>query len=601
MPKPPSSEIPRPEYPRPQLVRPEWQNLNGQWEFAFDDENIGIQEGWQDGRHLPQQITVPYAYQTALSGIGDTAIHEVVWYARGFSIPDSYREQDLLLHFGAVDYRASIWINGREVGHNQGGHVPFTFQISPYLVPGENRLTVRVADAQDPHQPRGKQAVDGQAREIDYYCTTGIWQTVWLEPVPTMRIDDIRITPLFKEQAFELLAFLHAPAGHWKLEATASFKGQEVVRVSQETTNATSRLFLRIPEASQWTPEEPNLYDLEIHLFDDDGDKCDSVASYAGMRSVAVADGSFMLNEQPTYLAMVLDQGYWPKGGMTAPTDDDLKKDVEWVKKFGYNGVRKHQKVEDPRWLYWCDVLGLMVWSEMANARAWSPAAEDWLMAEWDRAVRRDYNHPSVVAWVPMNESWGVPDLRQDHPGQYAYLERIVGLTRRLDQFRPVVDNDGWEHTDITDICAIHDYTADPERLQDRYKEVFNGSLPERAWLSDIPLFARGSTYHRQPIMLTEVGGFLMIPEGVPAEQRDILYNFYGSINSAAELQEKYIGLMEGIAKLPFVAGFCYTQLVDVEQEINGLLTYDRVVKVKPEVLAAVHKKIIRGYKGRGS
>jgi hypothetical protein len=232
-----------------------------------------------------------------------------------------------------------------------------------------------------------------------------------------------------------------------------------------------------------------------------------------------------------------------------------------------------------------------MVWGEMANARAWSPKAEEQFLAEWERAVRRDVGHPCVIAWVPVNESWGVPDLREDHPGQYAFLERIVALTRRLDPDRPVIDNDGWEHTDVTDICAIHDYTQTSEALKERYRETLSGGpLPARLWLQHKPLFVLGSSYRKQPVMLTEVGGFLLVPPDVPAEQRDILYKFYGSFSTPEELLAKYRDLMSGLSSLHFLAGFCYTQLTDVEQEINGLLTYDRRPKLDPEQVAEVHR-----------
>ncbi len=291
---------------------------------------------------------------------------------------------------------------------------------------------------------------------------------------------------------------------------------------------------------------------------------------------------------------MVLDQGYWPDGGMTAPSDDALRaRTWEWTKRFGFNGARKHQKIEDPRWLYWCDKLGLLVWAEMPNARAWSSEAEEWLLAEWERAVRRDANHPCVITWVPVNESMGFPALQQHHPGQYAFIERIVALTRRLDPHLPVIDNDGWEHTDVTDICAIHDYTPTAEGLRARYEEALRGGpLPSTVWYQNKPLFVRGSQYRGQPIMLTEVGGFLMLPPDLPEEQRDRLYKFYASFRTSEELLEKYRDLMQGLSELPFLAGFCYTQLTDIEQEINGLLTYDRHPKVAPEGIARIHQSL---------
>ena len=591
-----SSDIPRPEYPRPQFVRDEWLNLNGVWGFAFDDENEGLHLGWQDGRELSQRIIVPFAYQTQLSGINDKSIHEFVWYARSFEVPEGWTGRDLLLNFGAVDYSTTIWINGHEVGHNQGGHVPFQFDIAPYIKQGTNRLTVRVEDRQDPQQPRGKQSQTGVPQSIDYYCTTGIWQTVWLEPVPPIRIEEIRIITHAQRNLVELTVFLHAPSAPWRIEVEAFEHGKTVARAEDQTAVATGSLTLTIPYAKFWSPESPNLYDLTIRLYDGH-QLLDEIRSYVGMRGLRLLDGRLMLNGDPTYLKMVLDQGYWPDGYLTAPSDEALQTDIGWIKMFGFNGVRKHQKIEDPRWLYWCDRLGLMVWEEMPNAREWSSKAEDLLSAEWQTAVRRDYNHPCIVAWVPVNESMGFPGLAQEHAGQYAFIERMVRVTRRLDATRPVIDNDGWEHTDITDICAIHDYTPTAEKLEGRYQGTLqSGKLPLTVWIGEKPLFARGSRYRGQPVVLSEVGGFLKLPGDLPLEQRDLLYQFYGSFETREELLEKYHDLMRGIASLRFLAGFCYTQLTDIEQETNGLLTYERQPKVNAELIAEIHRELFKGF-----
>jgi hypothetical protein len=373
--------------------------------------------------------------------------------------------------------------------------------------------------------------------------------------------------------------------------------GKQVGRVEDKTAVATGRLFVSVPYAKLWSPETPHLYDLVIRLYDANDNLLDVVKSYVGLRGLRLANGQFLLNGNPVYLKMVLDQGYWPDGYLTAPSDEALQTDIGWVKMFGYNGVRKHQKIEDPRWLYWCDRLGLLVWEEMPNAREWSSKAEDLLSAEWQTAVRRDFNHPSIIAWVPVNESMGFPGLGQEHAGQYAFIERMVRVTRRLDSSRPVIDNDGWEHTDITDVCAIHDYTPSSEKLMERYRDkIQGGTLPLKVWIGEKPLFARGSKYRGQPIVLSEVGGFLTVPTDVPPEKRDLLYQFYGSVQSPEDLLEKYRDLMAGISTLRFLAGFCYTQLTDIEQEINGLLTYDRQPKAPPEKIAEIHREFFRQF-----
>lgn len=586
------TSIPRPEYPRPQFVRPDWLNLNGEWEFAFDDADEGLAAGWGDGRSLGLRIQVPFAYQSRLSGINDQSVHPVVWYARDFEVPEQWRGRDLLLHFGAVDYRATLWVNGEEVGHNRGGHVPFRFDIAPYLRDGRNRLTLRVQDLQDPHQPRGKQSSSGLPSGIDYYCTTGIWQTVWAEPVPQMRIDGFKIGSNRLLTALEVTVFLHAPSIGWNVEVEVLDQGVTVARADEECSGAGAHVSLPIPDPKLWSPESPHLYDVKLRLRRN-GEVLDEVFSYAGMRSLELRNGWLRLNGEPLYLCMVLDQGYWPDGYLTPPSDDALRADVEWTKRFGFNGARKHQKVEDPRYYYWCDRLGLLAWAEMPNARAWSPEGEELLLAEWERAVCRDYSHPSIITWVPVNESMGFPHLREGHRGQYAFLERIVAQTRQLDPTRPVIDNDGWEHTDVTDIIAIHDYSHTGDRLRERYAATLQGGpLPPATWSGSRQIFAHGSQYHGQPVMLTEVGGFLLLPN-VPNEELDRIYRIYDSFHTSEELLTKYAGLMDGMAALTFVTGFCYTQLTDIEQEINGLLTFDRQPKVDPHALAEIHQRLL--------
>jgi beta-galactosidase/beta-glucuronidase len=413
--------------------------------------------------------------------------------------------------------------------------------------------------------------------------------------VPPIRIEELRMITHAKRNLLELTVFLHAPSAAWRVEVEVLEEGKRVAISEDQTAVATGRLGITIPYAKLWSPESPHLYDLQVRLYDGNN-LLDEVGSYVGLRGIELRQGKILINGKPTYLKMVLDQGFWPEGYLTAPSDEALQTDIGWVKMFGFNGVRKHQKIEDPRWLYWCDRLGLLVWEEMPNAREWSPKAEDLLSAEWQNAVRRDYNHPCIIAWVPVNESMGFPGLGLEHAGQYAFIERMVRVTRRLDSTRPVIDNDGWEHTDITDICAIHDYTPTAERITKRYQEMLtHGQLPSKVWV-DKPLFARGSRYRGQPIVLSEVGGFLAIPPDIPPEKRDLLYRFYDSFKTLEELLAKYHDLMKGIASLEFLAGFCYTQLTDIEQEINGLLTYDRKPKVPPEAIAAIHEELFRRF-----
>lgn len=356
--------VPRPEYPRPHFVRPEWQCLNGVWEYLADPMDTGLMERWQDEGPLPDFIVVPFAPQTELSCKNDKDLVAVVWYAREFSIPDAWRGQHVLLHFGAVDYRCTVWVNGEEAGHNEGGHVPFNFDVTAYLKEGRNRVCLRVEDTQDPGQPRGKQAINGRPEGIDYYCTTGLWQTVWLEPVPNVRIQDLRVTPVVGADPagdrLEVRVFLHAPATGWRIGVEVLDGDAVVAEAQDEAAGAGARLTLRLPNGKRWSPDVPFLYGLRVRLSKN-GERLDEVLSYAGLRSISLRGGQMLLNNEPVFLKLILDQGYWPESGLTAPTDDALRFDIEATKRMGFNGARKHQKVEDPRWLFWADTLGLLV------------------------------------------------------------------------------------------------------------------------------------------------------------------------------------------------------------------------------------------------
>jgi beta-galactosidase/beta-glucuronidase len=583
-------------YPRPQLVRRQWSSLDGWWDFAFDDADAGLAEGWQDGRPLGSTIRVPFPYQSAASGIGTLDVHEIVWYSRSFEVPSEWRFEELLLHFGAVDYSAQLWLNGVMIGRNKGGHVPFSIDIAPCLQPGQNRLTLRVVDSQDPAQPRGKQSSTGKPVRIYYACTTGIWQSVWLEPVPAVRIDYLHVRTATPEGAIALDVVLHGPFGNWsaEIDVLAGLESEQLVCQARGTSSrAHVSLRAAIPAPLPWSPQAPNLYKLRVRLYRD-GTLVDSVESYVGLREFDLKDGFFYLNGERTFLLMVLDQGYWPDTLLAAPSDAALRADVEWVKRLGFNGARKHQKIENERWLYWCDRLGLLVWEEMPNARTWTPDAEDSLLAEWGRAIVRDRNHPCVVAWLPVVESLGFPALKS-HPVQQALVKKLVAHTRALDPSRPVIDNDGWEHSDLTDICTIHDYSWPADKLAARYADTLSsGQPPARGWYKDKPLFLKNARYRGQPIVLSEVGGFLTAPVQAAGMRRDRLYDFYATAGSGQELEENYRALMVALGALPFLAGVCYTQLTDIAHETNGLLTADRQPKLPPEKISALNRQLLR-------
>lgn len=572
--------IPRPEYPRPQCVRADWLNLNGEWRFAFDDADAGLKDRWYSGHEYGQRIVVPFAFQAPLSGIGEIDFHDIVWYERDFDVPAAWGGQRVLLHFGAVDYEATVWVNGVCVASHQGGHVPFHADITDALEPGGNRVTVRARDvSSDREQPRGKQYWERESASIFYTRTTGIWQTVWLEPVNEAHIARFKVVPDIDRQLVAITCELQGFEAGLQLEAELSFGGAQVAAQTCDVEDARASLGLSLADAEAlylWSPEHPALYDLTLRLRRGDT-LCDDIQSYVGMRKISVEDGRVLLNNEPYYMRLVLDQGYHPEGLLTFPTDDAIRRDVELTKALGFNGARKHQKVEEPRYLYWADHLGLLVWGEMANAYLYSEKAVQRITHEWQEAIARDYNHPSIVAWVPINESWGVPDLKHD-PRQTDHLLALYHLVRSLDPTRLVISNDGWEHA-RTDLLTIHDYEGKGDVLRERYATLEN-TLAARPAKRDLYVsdFAHGG----EPILLTEFGGI--------AFQRDAQEGWgYTVAGDADEFVRRYRDVVSAVLASPVVQGFCYTQLTDVEQEINGMLTYDRQLKVDPAVIHEIN------------
>lgn len=579
--------VPRNEYPRPQLVRKDWLNLNGEWDFAFDDKNIGVKEKWfQHEQSFNQKITVPFAYQTKLSGINDPTFHDHVWYRRDFTVSENWKNKRVILHFGAVDYRAWIYVNGQYVGFHEGGNTSFSFDVTDYLTWNDENLVVRVEDpSTDETIPRGKQFWIEKSDSIWYTRTTGIWQTVWLEPVSETRISKLRMTPDI-DRGDVIVEF--EVAGDFinkKVEIEVNFKGEMVSRDTikvferyhKRAINLYNRKVFRTAfhhDGWNWTPENPNLFDIKVSLKDDREAVLDEIESYFGMRKVHIENGMVYLNNKPYYQKLVLDQGYWPDGLLTAPTDEELKKDIELALEMGFNGCRKHQKVEDPRFLYWADQLGFLVWGECAASPSYSEDAAARLTKEWIEIVERDYNHPSIVAWVPVNESWGVPFIKANKQQQHHSLA-LYHLIHSLDATRLVISNDGWEQT-VTDICAIHNYTHGTGDETAKY-EAFKEALSTKESLLDSKpanrrIYADGFEHQGEPILLTEFGGI-----GFKVGE-DNGWG-YTSVKDEQEFIADYQRVMEAVYASKALHGYCYTQLTDVEQEINGLLSYNREPK----------------------
>jgi beta-galactosidase/beta-glucuronidase len=554
--------------------------LNGEWDFAFDDGDAGLDAHWYNGtQRFARRITVPFCFESTLSGIADTSFHPWVWYNRQVTLPVDWQGKRVLLHFGAVDYQSMVWVNGQLAGSHEGGNTPFQFDITPLLKTGANSITVRAWDPPtDKLIPRGKQYWEPKSKSIFYTRTSGIWQSVWMEATGAAWLDSIRIRP-------DPLGFVkldgiiaHAKDGD-RLRVSVMSDGKDVTGGSDAVALDKVSVSVRIANPQLWSVENPHLYDVTLEVLRN-GQPVDTVKSYFGFRTVETRDGKVLLNGKPTYLKFVLDQGYWPESILTPPTDAAIQYDIRLTKEMGFNGARKHQKVEDPRFLYWADRMGFLVSGEMANAQGFDERYVDRFAREWTEAVKRDINHPSVIIWAPLNESWGVPDLRDSR--QQDHLKQLYTMTQALDGTRLVIDNEGWQHTDMTDLFAIHDYTKSGTLLWERYRDL--GKKPVRIPDNGRPVLVSGYEYNGSPIYLSEFGGIAFIPAGheVPAEA----WGYSGVEKTAADALERLDGLYRGLAKLPQIIGICYTQLTDVEQEVNGLLTFDRkpkfdVAKVK--------------------
>ena len=589
-------------HPRPMVCRDAWTSLDGTWDFAHDDSDVGREQRWFDPSAesgFDQSIEVPFPPESPASGIGARGFHPVVWYrrtiARSMLDPTSAEGEEAaaraLVHFGAVDHRAQVWFDGHLVGDHVGGQTPFTVDVTDagQAWPQDDHvLVVRAED--DPHalhQPRGKQDWRLEPHGIWYERTTGIWQTVWLEFVPVQHVVDVawHVHPTSATVTGEV-TLASAPVRPVSLDVVLSLGDETLAEVSCLASRATTIVQVPVPALRNgqdrarlsWSPENPNLVDAQVVVRDpDSGERVDAVASYLGLREVGVGRGSFLLNGQPYYTRSVLNQGYRPQTHLATRGTEELRGEVELIKAMGFNAVRVHQKAEDPRFLYWADRLGLLVWGETAGAYEFSADAVSLLASEWTALVRRYRSHPSVVVWVPVNESWGVQDIATV-PAQQQFAQALVSLTRALDPSRPAVSNEGWEHVD-SDILGLHDYTGDPDQLRARYADraavresVLEGFGPagRRAALNDAQRqrFLAGGA----PLMITEFGGISM--------SEDEGSWGYEVLTSPLEYAVRLRALFDALRASPDVVGFCYTQFMDTGQETNGLVSADGTPKL---------------------
>ena len=591
-----SNAIPRSEHPRPDFMRDTFVNLNGEWQFAFDDANEGLSQRWQEpGRALPLRITVPFAYQTKLSGLGPTDdIHPVVWYRRSFGVPAEMAGRRVLLRFGAVDYRCRVYVNGEMIGTHVGGYAPFGFDITEALREGENDLCVRVEDEPDFTQPRGKQYWNKGLMGCWYTPVTGIWQTVYLEAVGEYCMKQIHITPdIDRRVATAEIALDHMPRGEMAAALEISFDGEVIRRVTSTISDRVTRIPVdmvvhgALDSVRLWSPSNPALYDVKVSLYNPEGKIVDTVRTYFGMRKVEVRDGWIYLNNCPIYQRLVLDQGYWPDSLLTPPSDEAIRQDIEYTKAFGYNGARKHQKVEDPRYYYWADRLGLLVWGEVPSPYDFTDETVRRLSQALTDFIDRDFNHPCLITWVPLNESWGVRQIYTDKR-QQAAARMLYQLTKALDGTRLCSCNDGWEQVD-TDIAALHDYAAEGEVIAAHFADR---ATIETHTCDHRPGFAQDfRPTGKEAFMVTEYGGIAFTSIGVQGEMGGMeTWGYHDKVTDEEKFFERFQAVTDAIRAIPYCQGYCYTQLTDVMQEINGVLTPDRRPKMDVARFAAINR-----------
>ena len=568
-------DIPRLEYPRPQFVRAAWLNLNGPWGFAFDPGLSGIQRGLPQAEKLDREIIVPFCPESTLSGIGDVDFHPGVWYRRAFQLPEGWEGQRVLLHVGAADHDTTVWVNGYEAGGHRGGYTPFTLDVTSLLVRGDNVLTIHCQDdTRSPWVAGGKQCPDYHSRRCHYTRTTGIWQTVWLEPVPQTYVRHVRLTPNLESGQVAVEIEMGGRSSRGTLQAHAELEGQVVGEVTVSLIGQRALAVLSLADVQAWAPGQPTLYDLHLSLTTQDGSR-DTVGSYFGLRSLALSDVAILFNGKPLFQRLVLDQGFYPDGIYTAPSDEALRNDILISQGLGFNGARLHQKVFEPRFLYWADRLGYLVWGEFPN---WGldvshPKALEVFLPQWLEVLRRDYNHPSIVGWCPFNET-----QRDQDP---EVIRNLYRTTKALDPTRPVIDTSGYQHVE-TDIYDIHSYQQDPTAFADLFAALAEGGEPFRNRPDlDAP-------YAGQPYFVSEYGGIWWNP----GQQDDGGWGYGGTEGrprSQAEFLARYRALTETLLNHPRICALCYTQLYDIEQEVNGLYTYDRRAKFDPELIRTVN------------
>ena len=545
-----------PEYPRPQMKRADWQNLNGLWQYAITPKDSAKPASFQG------EILVPFAPQSALSGVGrPVTANDALWYERTFRVPSKWLKEHVMLNFGAVDWKAEVWVNDVKIGEHTGGYTPFSLDITNALKSGDNTLTVKAWDpGQSVKHPIGKQQ---DVAEIMYTNQSGIWQTVWMEYVPTNYIRNLKLTPDVDNGKLDIVVSLEGGnSAIASVTAAASFAGEKVSETAAAVTGKEASFSLPIPDAKLWEPGNPNLYDLTVTAGED------TVCSYFGMRSVRINGYAIEINNKPVYQRLVLDQGYYPDGIYTAPTDDDLKRDIELSMAVGFNGARLHMKIFEPRLLYHADKMGYLLWGEFPNWGLDESKAASLLsiLPEWLTELERDYNHPAIVGWCPFNET----GARRNKE----VFRTVYHTTRAIDPMRPIIDTSGYVHV-ITDIYDVHDYDQNPETFRARYVPLETG---EGEIFRNNP---REEVYEGQPYFVSEFGGTYWNIDEDPSAA----WGYGQAPKTIEEFYERFEGLINVLLDNSKMCAFCYTQLTDVFQEKNGIYAFDRRAKFDAERL----------------
>lgn len=555
----------REEHPNPQFYRTEWKNLNGEWDFDFDFGISGKERKLYENDGLSKKITVPFCPESKLSGIEYTDFMNCVWYMKKFEQPVGWtNEGRVFIHFGAVDYKTTVYVNKQEVGTHIGGYTSFKFDITDYITDGENIVCV-CAEDDNRHglQPKGKQAHKYASSGCDYTRTTGIWQTVWLEHTPDSYIDSFCFYPDVRNGR---MLFDVKTVGEEALNITVFYEGKLMGCSQISVAGNVIKGEVQLLEKHLWELGKGRLYDVELQYGND------IVKSYFGLREVKMDGLKFLLNGQSVFQRLVLDQGFYPDGIYTAPNEEDLIKDIKLSLDAGFNGARLHQKVFEPRFLYHCDRMGYMVWGEYAN---WGldyslPENLSGFISQWSEAVERDFNHPSIIGWCPFNETWDYNGKRQWNE----LISTIYYMTKAMDYTRPCIDTSGHYHV-VTDIFDVHDYEQNPKIFADRFKDLSEGKIEN---------FANNrQKYSGEPVFVSEYGGISR------AEDNDKGWGYGNSPENNKAFIERYKGLTTALLDNPYIFGFCYTQLYDVEQEVNGLYTYNRVPKISIEEIRRIN------------